>query len=166
MLIVDDCKLNDGSGSSNNDLMGDTRGEWCPPTDNGAYSEWDGSDGDSVDNYALVNDPTPNDDTGYLSAQTVGVKDLHTFQAPHTTGAIRCVQHIVAARKTDTATKTFVSISRAGGTDRDHALGHNPGQVTYDYYRSNYELNPDTGLPFDPSELGPTGVQFGPKVTQ
>jgi hypothetical protein len=165
----DDLYVLDGSdsgivGNPLNDFLGDTRGEALLPSGNGANSDWNGSDGNQVDNYALVADNPADDETSYVQSQTVGHKDTYAFPAIASDGTIRHVCHLLAMRKTDTATKTVVSVCRdSGGTDRDHAYGQNPGQITYDYYRANYPGDPNTGAAWVKANLAAS--QFGQKVT-
>jgi hypothetical protein len=169
---LDDIYVLDGTdsgvvGNPLNDFLGDTRGEAIFPDANGANSEWDGSDGNKVDNYQLVDDNPADDETSYIYGRTAGTKDTHKFPLIASEGSIRCVQHLLAMRKTDTATKTVKSVVRGtDGVDRDSAATQNPGQLSYDYYRFNHPADPRTSLPWVKADLsGVAGSEFGPKVT-
>lgn len=73
---IDDVYLLDGSGGAQNDYQGDINVLTRVPNANGASSAWTGSDGNSVDNYLLVDDPAANT-TDYVKASTSGLDDLY-----------------------------------------------------------------------------------------
>lgn len=52
---------------------------WGVANGNGASSQWVGNDADSVDNYALVDDVTPDNDTTYVYTQAVNQKDTYAL---------------------------------------------------------------------------------------
>ena len=56
---IDDLYICDDNGSVNNDFLGDVRVEAIFPSGNGNSSVLVGSDGNSTDNYALVDEATP-----------------------------------------------------------------------------------------------------------
>ena len=65
------------AGNPNDDFWGDTRIECLFPNGNGNSSDFDGSDGNSIDNYLLVDDTAPDGDTTYVEAGVVGDKDTY-----------------------------------------------------------------------------------------
>jgi hypothetical protein len=73
----DDFYVCDGSGSMNNDFLGDIRVEAIFPDDNGDHSDFAGSDGDSTDNFELV------DEKGNLIACTADHDELEFTDADH-----------------------------------------------------------------------------------
>ena len=170
--VYDDLYVLDGTdsgiaGNPLNDFLGDTRGEVLLPNGNGATSGFTGNDGNEVDNYALVNEATPNDDTSFVAAQAVDAKDTYPFSDARTIGSIRCVQHLLCMKKSDTATKTVKSVVRdGGGTDRDSTATQNPAQVTYDYYRFNYPSDPASPLTGPWLKDNLNACEFGQKITQ
>ena len=90
----DDFYACDGAGSVNNDFLGDVRVDACWPVGNGATSGMTGSDGNSTDNYLLVDDTsTLDDDTTYVEHATVGNLDTYGMtQITHTPTSILGVQ--------------------------------------------------------------------------
>lgn len=157
---IDDLFVCDGSGSNNNDLLGDCRVECLlPSTGNGSNTGLTPSTG--TDHGALVDESAPNDDTDYNGATTTGVKDTYNFPSVATTGAVKGVQINLSAKKTDTGTKTICAVTRPGSTDYDgptQALA----TTTYQYYSSIRETNPDTSALWTVSEIN--AAEFGMKV--
>lgn len=165
-FYADDLYVLDGSGSAPlNDFLGDTRVEAIFPNNNGQYSEFMGNDANQVNNYQQVDENPADDDTSYVYAQTIGTRDTYTFPAIASDGTIRCVQHWLAMKKDDTATKTVKSLCRDhDNADHDSTATQNPGQTTYDYYRFNYTQDPATSATWAKADL--TNTQFGVKITQ
>jgi hypothetical protein len=85
----DDLALNDTSnadGRGDNSWCGDGHVELLVANDNGDTNEWVGSDGDSVNNYALVDD-IPASGTDYVKAST-DIKDMYNVGDYTPTGKI------------------------------------------------------------------------------
>jgi hypothetical protein len=148
------------SGSTAVTRWGDTRMEYIKPNGNGNSSQWVGSDGNSVDNYLLVDETTPNDDTDYVASSTVGDIDLYTFtDVTPTTGAVKAVAVYLYARKDDAGTRTIAVATRESATN---SFGGNQDLSTqYNYYREIFELNPRTAAAYTIGEVN--GSEFGIK---
>lgn len=158
----DDLYLLETAGGGLVDFLGDVRIECIRPTGNGASSQWVGSDGNSVDNYALVDETTPNDDTDYVESQIVADKDTYAFGNLATvSGTVYAVQILPYARKTDAGARSIKSIARlSGGTEEDgteRAL-----LTTYQYFADIRETKPGGGAW---SIADVNGAEFGVKVT-
>lgn len=65
-IDIDDVYVCDGTGSANNDFLGDVRVDCFFPNGNGNSSQFVGSDSNSTDNYLLVDETPANDDTDYV----------------------------------------------------------------------------------------------------
>lgn len=119
--IIDDVYVCDGTGAAPaNDFLGDCRVENLMPNGNGNSSQFDGSDGNTTDNYLLVDEAVPNDDTDYVESPDVNDKDTYTYGNLVTTaGTIYGVQPLPHLRKTDAGSRTFVSVARLAGTEVD-----------------------------------------------
>jgi hypothetical protein len=75
---VDDFYLGDHTGASPyNSDVGDCRVQTLRPVATGSLSEWVGSDGDSVDNWSLVDDVAGEAD--YVKASAVGQRDKYVL---------------------------------------------------------------------------------------
>lgn len=121
--IFDDVYILDGTGAAPlNDFLGDVRVEALFPNANGNSSQLVGSDADSVNNYLLVDDPTPDGDTSYVESSTVGNKDTYAFtNLTPTLGTVYGVQISSEARKTDAGLRTVKNIARLSTTEVDGA---------------------------------------------
>jgi hypothetical protein len=110
----------------------DTTGELAPaaipdyrlyaiaPTGNGNYSQWDGSDGNQVDNYLLYDEIPADDDTTYITTDIAGELDtatMSTFTIP-AGFAIEEVIPVAIARKIDALGAVNIQfVARESATD-------------------------------------------------
>jgi hypothetical protein len=156
----DDLYVNNGAGSTNNDFLGDVSIETLTPNADGTYSQFLGSDGNSVNNYALVNEATP-DQTSYVASGNVGDKDSYNFtNLTRTSGTIFNVQASAYANKSDSAARTMKLLSRSGASETlSDVKTLNTGFAMYTY---QYENDPATGAPWTIG--GVNGAEFGTTV--
>lgn len=93
--FFDDLAINDGTGSFQTSYPGEGEIIMLRPNANGDNSGWLGSDGNSTDNYLLLDEVTPNDATDYVIANTSGQIDDYNLEATpaamDTTDTINCV---------------------------------------------------------------------------
>ncbi len=103
--IVDDIAINDSSGSFQNSWAGEGEIIHLYPNGNGDNSAWTGSDGNSTDNYLLVDEFPPNDATDYVESNTSGQIDDYNLAATpaamDSSDAINVVQVGVRAAVSD-----------------------------------------------------------------
>ena len=78
--IVDDLAINDSAGSFENTWPGEGEVIVLRPNGNGASSQFVGSDGNSTDNYLLV-DETPPDSADYVGSGTLNEVDDYALEA-------------------------------------------------------------------------------------
>lgn len=114
---VDDVYVCDTSGTTNNTFLGDVRVSTSIVNGNGNSSQFTGSDGNSTDNYLLVDDTTPDDDSTYTESETVGHVDLMTV-ADLTVSPTQIfgVQVNAHAKRTDVTARGLENAVRSGGT--------------------------------------------------
>ncbi len=79
LWVCDEVDATATQGQPNNTFLGDLRVSSLMPNGNGSQSQLTGSDGNSVDNYLLV-DETPANTTEYVAASTVGLQDFYTME--------------------------------------------------------------------------------------
>jgi len=84
---------------------------YVTPNANGNYSQWDGSDGNQVDNYLLIDEIPPNSDTDYVETNVVDELDSYNM----TTITLEAGQQVEAIIP-------FAFVKRAGSTE-EIALG-------------------------------------------
>lgn len=158
-LKMDDLYVLDDSGSTNNDFLGDCRVEALLPDGNGTTNQFNGSDGNSVDNYLLVDEVPADDDTTYVEDSTATNQDLYTFDNLSATPvSIFGVQSNIIAKKDDAGARSAKQITRSGVTVYDgdtHALS----QGSYGNHACILELDPDTATAWD--EAGINAAEFG-----
>lgn len=105
--------------------LGDKTVEWLTPNGNGSSSGWLGSDGNSVDNYLLVDDPTTSDMTDYVGASASGTLDLYAMNDLPAGYSVDAIQEVIYAQKSDAGTPpTLLPVAKgqAGTTRTDTAL--------------------------------------------
>lgn len=116
---IDDIYVLDTAGPGPyNDYLGEVQVETLVPNGNGASSQFVGSDGNSVDNYLLV-DELPAVDTDRVESSTLGHRDLYQFTDPAAgVGEVLAVMPCVAVSKTVAGPASIKLVERLGGTDR------------------------------------------------
>lgn len=160
-VYVDDWYVCDTAGSVNNDFLGDIRVFTLAPNGNGNSSQLTGSDGNSTDNYLLV-DEQPYNTADYVGSATPNQKDTYTLQdLPGTVASVIAVQEVAIASKADGGDATLKQVIRAGGTDyatSAFGVGTSWGALT-----NLRELNPNTGVAWTPANVNAAevGVQIG-----
>lgn len=156
----DDMYVCDTTGSVNNDFLGDVRVEALFPNGNGNTSNLVGSDGNSTDNYLLVDETAPNT-TDYVESSTVSDKDTYAYtNLTPTSGTVKGVQILSYARKTDAGTRSIATIARHSGTEVDSS--NFTLSTSYAYFRDIRETKPGGGA-WSISDVN--GAEFGVKVT-
>jgi hypothetical protein len=158
----DDFYACDGAGSTNNNFLGDVRVDAYLPSGNGNSSVLVGSDGNSTDNYLLVDDPTTlDDDTTYVQSSTSGDLDDYAFaDMTHTPTSIFGIQVLVNAKKDDAGSRSVATLTRSGSTNyagATQALG-----TSYTYYSDIRETDPDTAVAW--TKAGFNAASHGVKV--
>jgi hypothetical protein len=159
---MDDIYCCNGLGAQNNDILGDARVYRALPNGNGNYSQLDGSDGNSVNNFQLVDDAPPND-SDYVQSDVNGEIDSYAYENFTVgTGAVAAIQILTRARKSDTGAKSFRAKHRIGGTDYNES-DHSLSQTFTDFF-DIVELSPDTAVAWDETELNAAewGVEVRP----
>lgn len=148
-------------GMPNNTFLGDVKVSALFPNGNGNSSLMLGSDGNSVNNYLLVDETSPNGDTDYVESATVSNKDTYAYtDLTTTTGSIYGVQILPYVRKTDAGTRKIASIARLSATEVDSAdRTLNSG---YAYFPDVRETKPGGG---QWAIADVNSAEFGVKVT-
>jgi len=155
----DDLYVCDGTGSSNNNFLGDVRIDAKFPTGAGNSTQFTPSAGS---NFQCVDDNPPNDDIDHVESANVGDKDTYAFGTlvSHTPLSIFGVQVNMHAKKDDAGARSIASVVRSGGSDTDGAA--QPLGTTYANLRQMVEQDPNTAAPWTKVNLNAS--EFGPKV--
>jgi hypothetical protein len=158
----DDLYLCDSGGSYCNTFLGDVRIDAYLPAGNGNSSAFVGSDADSTNNYLLVDESSPDDDTTYVESNTPSAKDTYAFtEMTHNPAEIIATQLCAMGKKTDAGSRTIHLVTRSGGTDYDTASALAFG-TSYGIKTKIDEVDPNTSAAWSKTNLN--NAEFGIKV--
>jgi hypothetical protein len=111
---IDDWLLQDTTGSINNSWTGEITIMGLAPNGNGASSDLVGSDGNSTDNYLLVDDVAGSfSASDYAGSAVSGAKDLYAVTDITKVGTVVAVQQFAYAQKNDSGAKSFRHVMRS-----------------------------------------------------
>lgn len=157
---VADLYILDSTGATNNDFLGDVAVRTLAASGNGTDSQLTGSDGDSTNNYLLV-DEHPFASADYVGSATSGLRDTYTLaDLPGGVSTVYGVQVSGLMAKSDVSLGTAKLVIRSGGTLYDgttRALS-----TSYVGYYERYTINPATGLAWTVSDVN--GLEAGMEV--
>ena len=161
-FYLDDMYLCDTNGSANNDFLGPIEIHSITPNGNGTTSDWDGSDGNQVDNYQLVDETTPSA-SDYIEAQNTNEVDLFTYSnLAITPSAIKGLKVKSWGYQNLTNVTAFRNICRTNSTNYESSdLEFNFDSQTPRF--SYWDVNPDTTSAWTVSEIN--ALELGIKVT-
>lgn len=141
IFTYDDFYICDGTGSLNNDFLGDVRVEVLLPNADGHYTDFTVHGGGSA--FSAIDETAEDGDTSYIFTNTVG--DISTFLFPNlstTPQTIFGMQLINVARKDDAGSRALAGMIRFNFVDY---VGDDQGVTdTYTYQTSLWETNPAT----------------------
>ncbi len=158
----DDVAMNDTSGAVDNSWCGDGRVVAMFPSGNGDASQLTGSDGNSTDNYALVDEVPSNNDTDYVEGSVVNERDLYQLSNVSLPVGTTVRRVVVESRSKDTVAEGgLIALEiKTGGTEyasADMALASSYAPV-----RAEWILNPNTGVAWTQADLD--ALQVGPRT--
>ncbi len=158
-VYYDDFYICDGSGSVNNEYLGDCRIDTLFPTGAGTSAQFTPTG--SAANWENLDEVPPDDDTSYNASGTVGaldsfpVTDLSALNAD-----IFGIQMNLLAKKDDAGERSLVSLVRCGGTD----MAGDPVFLGNSYLNLTtvFEQNPATSANWTEAEINV--AEFGYRV--
>ena len=154
-VSFDDFYIADTSGTQNNAFLGDIEVRALAPNGNGTYSQFAGSDGNSVDNYAIINNTTYTD---YVESSTVGQKD--SYQLADLSGVnVKAVQSVVRGAQASGGMAAVRPFLRIGTTDYPGTTQY-LGQQTIS--TNIFETNPATSAAWTQTDVN--GTELGIEV--
>jgi hypothetical protein len=126
------------------------------PADAGAHADFTPSG--AATNHECVDEESPDEDTTYVSSATVGHKDTYVYSdLEKTTGTIAAALVWMRSKNVGGATN-LRALARVNAAEGQSDADLTP-TASYQYTPGTIELNPDTGVPFTPSEINDT--EFG-----
>ena len=129
------------TGNDVHDVLHDVRVDYRAPSGNGASAGFMGNDGNTIDNYLLVDEITPDDDTTYVQSLTPAV-DSYALQDAPTGMQVIGATSLVTARKTDAGVAALAQGLRVAGanyTGPSYAL-----PVSYVTHSRQHGVNPSS----------------------
>lgn len=142
-------------------FLGDSRVQTLLPNANGATNQFDGSDGNSVDNFELVNESVSDDDSTFVESDTVGHIDLYGFDDLTVAKKIHVVQNNSVVKKDDAGARTTRLITRPVSTNFFSA-SKSPSAGAYSNEIQVFDNNPETSLPWTTSQVN--AAEFGVEI--
>jgi hypothetical protein len=154
--IFDDVYMMAGAGDT---FYGDVIVSTLLPSGDGFANQWDGSDGDSLNNWDLVNELPPSG-TDYVASATIGEQDLYTLtDISAAAGVIHAVAPTIYAAKDEVGPRMIKPLLR-GATTTAGA----PQTLDFAYFQKQalYPTNPETSAAWTVSEVN--ALQVGVEV--
>lgn len=145
-ISIDDMYVCSDSGPAPyNTFLGDVTIPFRLANGNGSLSQWVGSDGNSADNYLLVDEAGAPNTTDYVASDVIGNRDLVAVQDMSSlTGSVLAAQTVVYAAKSDAGAASLKTLQRSStGTVVADAVAQ-PMSTTYAAYGGDIRvLDPD-----------------------
>jgi len=159
-MFFDDWYVCDGSGSVNNDFLGNCRVDAIFP-DGDDVAGWDIASG-AGDHYLDVDEVVADDNTSYVEYATTGHKDLYDYAAmPADRGAIRGLEIKTLCRETDAEDFSLITPIKSGATETDDSA-QSIGTTDYVAKKRVSELDPNTSTAWTKTTVD--AAKFGVKV--
>jgi hypothetical protein len=133
------------TGNDVHDVLLDVRVDYKPVNGNGYSAGFSGSDGNAVDNYALVADLSPDDDVSFVE---VGVPAIDSYQVADVVAGTQVVgvTSLVTSRKSDAGVANLRQGIRSNLTNYMSTV-YNPA-ISYVTASVSYGVNPNGNIPW------------------
>lgn len=152
-VYCDDIYITDG------EFLGDCRIRTFFPTSDETYSQFTPSEGS--DNYAMVDDTNPDDDSTYIESATLNAKDSYGV-TPVLPGVVKALQVTSMTKKTGTSKVITKNLIRSGGSDYN-STEEKSASASYECLLSIHEVDPDDSNPWTLSKV--QNAEFGLQIT-
>jgi len=161
ITTYDDFCLNDVSGAADNSWLGGSRIIALRPNAAGDLAQWTPNTGE---NYAAVDEVTPDGDTTYVATDTADKIDLYNLAAPSLpTGAvINRVWVQAVAKKMDAGVDDKVSLGVKSGATTDWSTAKTLSTAYELISGTDYTVNPDDSEAWEEADLN--ALQAGIKA--
>ena len=144
--------INEQAGNGAVDRVGSIFVPAKRPNGNGATTTWDGSDGNQIDNYLLVDDPASNNDgdTTFVETSVAELEQYLIADISETPVTIVAVDAILIARDSLAGGNSARPGMRVNGTNYPGATAVLTG--SYAAYGKVWGVSPDTGVAWTRAE--------------
>ncbi len=154
----------DAGGDDWTAFKGMLRIEVLFPDADGNANAWDGSDGNSVNNFEMVDDPALNDGaTTFVESNVLNAKDQYNY--PALTGdvaTIAGVQDVIIAERSSGPARSLTNITRSNGVDYSGSANALTAGSYLAYFHM-WDQDPDTSAAW--LEAAVNAAEFGVEVT-
>ena len=157
-LRIDDLYICDGSGSLNNDFLGNCKVTTIFPDGVGTTTEWAPNAGA---NYECVDENPADDDTTYVEDSVTNQLDLYAYADATGLDNIKGLQINVDCRETDATSYDIKIPIRSGGSNYDDSA-QTVGSTDYLTKMRVAETDPNTSVAWVAN--GISAAEFGVKV--
>lgn len=158
---VDDFYMIDGAGTYNNQRVGKSYTLTRMPT---ADAEIQMTPNSGTNNWSRVSEATPDLDASYVTSSVPGATDFYTNLTAFPTvdeGAVRAVTIVPCVRMLEPDSLSVTGVVKVGTTVLE-GYRMKLKAATYTSQGHIFEVNPQTNLPWSPSEV--QNVKFGQKI--
>lgn len=157
---IDDLIVSQEADSTTPTFLGDRKITTLYPNSTGFYSSFNGSDGNSVDNYQLVNEDLI-DDATYVASTTANNKDSYVYDNLTTSpDVVDAVQLVTNHRKDDVGSRTGRSFLRISASDYESDTI--PLSVSYRMDSTIFTTNPSSSSSWNEATIN--ALEAGVKV--
>lgn len=156
----DDIYILDGTGSDNNDFLGEVKVEALYPSSDTVSADWLTSAGS--DHYALVDEDPSNEDTDYVRSDNTDDLDLWNYDDINASGATIYGIQINTQLRLESAATQDVYSSIKSGTTASHGSIYVITDTSYKTISRVSETDPDTSAMW--TSDGVDAAQFGVKL--
>lgn len=158
----DDLYVCDGTGSINNNFLGDVRVSYLSPNGAGTTTQLGiGGTSPAATNWQSVSQTVEDGDITYVTSNTVGNEDTYALtDMPFVPATINGIQSVFMARKDDAGNRAIARILRSGGAD--YAGPTIALNNTYQFYTDIIQQDPATSANW--TATGINALEAGSKV--
>lgn len=156
-IAFDDVYICDGTGSSNNNFLGDVKIVSLFPTGNGAFSQFVNDASNSTNNFSHVNANPTNNGTTFVKSSTPGNEDTYAFGSLAFSGIVHGIQQVLELEKDNAGSVLVAPVIRIAGTDY---TGFNISPTSsYLFYMSQNDVKPSNFTAWTTADVN--GSQYG-----
>jgi len=160
VAYVDDIVVWDGTGSYNNDFIGDQRVYALAPNGDTAQADWTALSGSGFSN---IDEADPDEDTSYLYAAAPGSPNTLTSEfdlenLPVSSGSVAAVIACSRVRKDVAGLVEFQHGLVSGASESKGAA--RPCDPVYIFKEDVFETDPASGVAFTPSDVNSLKIQI------
>jgi hypothetical protein len=154
---IDDLYICDGSGSKNNDFLGQCYIETLYPTSDAGPNA--GAPSSGIDNYAMVDEVPVDDSSSYVTLTANGDREMYGYPALSSGGSVVGLGLITVSASKSASGAKLKGVAKSGASEVSPTAKEVAGGGYYHSNKQISETNPDTSSSWTASEVD--GGTFG-----